>query len=73
MNRFEGHIGKTIGVAAGLLLSVVYLFFGFWDMLVVGVILFLGYYFGHKSDRGEPFIPLSEWLEWLRGSWRWFR
>ena len=39
---WESHRGKLIGVAAGVFFGFIYLFFGFWDMLIFGFIVLLG-------------------------------
>lgn len=44
------HPGKTVGILGGLLCGIVYLFFGFWDMLIFAFISYLGYYIGKKID-----------------------
>jgi uncharacterized membrane protein len=47
------HIGKVVGIVAGLFFSIVYLFFGFFDTIVVFLILALAYYIGSKMDKKE--------------------
>ncbi|MBE3555172.1 MAG: DUF2273 domain-containing protein [Thermicanus sp.] len=47
------HKGKVVGVGVALFFSLVYLFFGFFRMIVVFLILALGYYIGSKLDRNE--------------------
>lgn len=47
------HMGKAVGLGVGLFFSLVYLFFGFFKMLVVFLILSIGFYIGYKFDRNE--------------------
>lgn len=44
------HRGKTIGVTLGLLASILYINFGFWRTILVGIFIFLGYQIGKKLD-----------------------
>lgn len=49
---------RLIGVAAGILLSIVYLAFGFWDMLFVGLVVFACYWYGKQKETSSgPVIP----------------
>ncbi|MEK3881547.1 DUF2273 domain-containing protein [Paenibacillus sp. PL2-23] len=49
---------RLIGVAAGLLAAIVYLAFGFWDMMFVALLVFLGYWFGKQKELSDgPVIP----------------
>mgnify|MGYP001311061785 CR=1 FL=1 len=75
MNREEWlrHAGKIVGLAVGFILGVVYLIGGFWDMLVFGLLLFLGYFFGKRADEGEPPVDWAFWAERLGERWRRFR
>lgn len=50
---FRIHTGKVIAIIAGLFFSIIYLFFGFFDMLVVLIIMIIAYYIGTKRDRKE--------------------
>lgn len=54
------YIGRLIGVTAGIILGVVYLFFGVFHMIVFGMIVFIGYYIGKKQDEK---VDLRELLE----------
>ena len=49
---------RIIGAAAGLFCSIVYLAFGFWDMLFVALLIFAGYWLGkQKENNAGPVIP----------------
>ncbi|TXK83426.1 DUF2273 domain-containing protein [Paenibacillus sp. N3.4] len=67
------HRGKVIGVAAGIFFGFIYLFFGFWDMLIFGFIVLIGYYVGNKIDRKESFVMLEDIWRYLTQKWRMFR
>ncbi|WP_232696097.1 DUF2273 domain-containing protein [Brevibacillus daliensis] len=47
------HKGKLLGILAGFLFGLIYLFVGFWDTLVFLVLIGTGYYIGRKLDRKE--------------------
>lgn len=47
------HKGKVLGVAAGLFFGFLYLLVGFWDTLVVILLVTAGYYIGRKYDQKE--------------------
>lgn len=70
---WEEHRGKTVGVAASLLLGIVYLFFGFWDMLIFGFIVTVGYWIGSKIDKKEEIFSFQEIWQYLWQKWRMFR
>lgn len=70
---WEQHRGKTIGTAFGLLLGLLYLIVGFWDMLIFAFIVFIGYYMGKKLDRGERLLNADALWRWLTERWRLFR
>ncbi|WP_058303720.1 DUF2273 domain-containing protein [Gorillibacterium timonense] len=70
---WEKHSGKLIGTASGLILGIVYLIAGFWDMLIFAFLVFIGYYVGRKLDRREPLFEREELLQWLTERWRMFR
>lgn len=71
---WERHRGKTVGAAGGVLLGLLYLIVGFWDMLIFAFIVFIGYHIGRKLDRKESLLEDAEQL-WRRLSekWRMFR
>jgi uncharacterized membrane protein len=65
--------GACIGMIGGIVLGIIYLFFGFWDMLIFGFIVYIGYRAGMRVDRGEPALPLDRTIRWLNERWRLFR
>lgn len=50
MGWLHPYIGRLIGVTVGIILGVVYLFFGIFHMIVFGMIVWVGYYVGKKQD-----------------------
>ena len=49
---------RLVGVAAGLFFGIIYLAFGFWDMLFVALLVFIGYWFGKQKELTDgPVIP----------------
>ncbi|OAS22946.1 DUF2273 domain-containing protein [Paenibacillus oryzisoli] len=70
---WEFHRGKVIGVTAGIFFGFIYLFFGFWDMLIFGFIVLVGFYVGNKLDRKESFVMLEDIWRYLTQKWRMFR
>ncbi|MFD0694993.1 DUF2273 domain-containing protein [Paenibacillus sp. GCM10027628] len=70
---WEQHRGKVIGVAAGIFFGFIYLFFGFWDMLIFAFIVLVGFYVGYKLDRKENFVLLEDIWRYLTQKWRMFR
>lgn len=47
------HKGKLLGVAAGFLFGLIYLFVGFWNTIVFLVFIGTGFYIGRKLDQKE--------------------
>ncbi|WP_010274043.1 DUF2273 domain-containing protein [Paenibacillus senegalensis] len=70
---WDKHPGTVIGTSAGLFLGIVYLFFGFWDMLIFAFIVFIGYYVGKKTDLLEGREQADSLWQWLTDKWRMFR
>ncbi|MVP00154.1 MULTISPECIES: DUF2273 domain-containing protein [Paenibacillus] len=71
---WQEHPGTIAGAAGGLLLGLVYLIAGFWDMLIFAFIVFLGYYIGKKLDQGEDLLlPFQTLWQFLSQKWRMFR
>lgn len=70
---WEHHKGKCIGVAMGLLLGIVYLFFGFWDMVMFALLVAIGFGIGRKVDRAELKEDVHRWFQWLNERWNLFR
>lgn len=70
---FEQHPGKTIALAIGLFFSLIYLFFGFWDMLFVGLLLAIAYNVGSKFDAKTIRDDAIQWVSWLNDRFKLFR
>ncbi|MFD2672770.1 DUF2273 domain-containing protein [Marinicrinis sediminis] len=68
------HKGKLTGLVAGLLLGIIYLIAGFWDMLVFAFLLAVGYWIGKLKDRGISIteLLLQGWKKW-NDRWKMFR
>lgn len=67
---WESHGGRIAGVAFGLVLGLVYLISGFWDMLFFALVVFIGYSLGKRKD--EPPAPDFQWGSvWRRLTDRW--
>lgn len=47
------HIGKLFAIISGLFFSLIYLFSGFLDMIVVLLIMAIAFYIGLKKDKKE--------------------
>jgi uncharacterized membrane protein len=47
------HKGKCLGVLAGLFFGIIYLIVGFWDTLVLIILVSTGYAIGSKLDQKE--------------------
>lgn len=47
------HIGKAIAILAGLFFSLIYLLNGFFDTIVVLLIMSIAFYIGTKKDKKE--------------------
>ncbi|MBO8163134.1 MAG: DUF2273 domain-containing protein [Brevibacillus sp.] len=54
------HKGKCLGVIAGLFFGIIYLLVGFWDTLVMIVLVATGYYIGRKLDQKEDLRELLD-------------
>ena len=59
---FSEHRGKTIGILAGLALSILFLNFGFWRALFIIICVGLGYFIGKKLDENYNFEKLMKQL-----------
>jgi uncharacterized membrane protein len=70
---WEQHKGKLSGLIGGVLLSLVYLFFGFWDMLITGFIVGVGFLVGKQADERKLGFVFEEMLSWLNERWRLFK
>lgn len=63
---WDAYGGRATGVALGLLLIVVYLISGFWDMLFCALIVGVCFWFGKlKDERRGPLIPWERLTEWV--------
>lgn len=62
---WERHRGATIGTIGGLFFGFIYLFFGFWNMLMFALIVSIGFYIGMKVDKGEDWFPTHRLADWL--------
>ncbi|WP_379128814.1 DUF2273 domain-containing protein [Paenibacillus sp. sgz500958] len=68
------HGGRIAGVAFGILLGLIYLFSGFWDMLFFALVVFIGYTFGKRKDNAQaPLFQWEDWVQRLSGRWRPFK
>ncbi|MEQ8200962.1 MAG: DUF2273 domain-containing protein [Syntrophomonadaceae bacterium] len=54
------HRGKAIGVTLGLLASILFITFGFWQTLFVVLCIFIGYQLGKKIDQQ---VDLELWVK----------
>lgn len=70
---WENHKGKTLGLFIGFLLAIVYLGFGFWDMLVFGFVILVGFYVGMKIDKKEPVFDWGPLYRWMTERFRMFK
>ncbi|MBR2568966.1 MAG: DUF2273 domain-containing protein [Paenibacillus sp.] len=71
---WESHGGRIIGIIAGCALGILYLIVGFWNMLFVALLVFIGYTFGkHKDLNLGPVFPLQQIRMWLSERWRWLK
>lgn len=71
---WESHRGRIIGIAGGIFFGIIYLMFGFWDMLFFALVVFIGYTLGRRSDERLPFVfPWRNWIGYLTERWRPFK
>ncbi|MBD7967945.1 DUF2273 domain-containing protein [Paenibacillus gallinarum] len=71
---WESHRGRITGIAGGLFFGIVYLMFGFWDMLFFALVVFIGYTLGRRSDERLPLVfPWRNWMGYLSERWRPFK
>lgn len=64
-----GRAGRIAGTAAGILLGIVYLIWGFWDMLAFALIALTGYVLGLKNDNGEKWLDKNAIVRWFTDRW----
>lgn len=65
--------GPTIGMICGIVMGILYLIVGFWDMLIFGFIVYVGFYAGMRADKRESLFPFGELFRKLTERWRMFR
>lgn len=71
---WENHNGKIIGSLSGIILGIVYLISGFWDMLFFALVVFIGYTFGKRKDLQQgSLFHWREIVQWLSKQWRPFK
>lgn len=73
LDIWEKHQGKIIGFSCGIVLGLLYLIVGLWDMLIFAFIVFIGYYVGRKIDRRESLFAFDELRRWMTERWGMFR
>lgn len=57
---FEEHRGKIIGVTLGLIVSILFIAYGFFKTLFVIFCIVAGYFIGKTIDENKKF---KEWLK----------
>ncbi|CAH0118603.1 MULTISPECIES: DUF2273 domain-containing protein [unclassified Paenibacillus] len=71
---WESHGGRISGVAAGTILFIAYICFGFWDMLFLALLVFIGYTLGKQKDlKLGALFPWQRMADWLTDRWRLFK
>lgn len=71
---WEGYGGRIAGVGTALFLALVFLISGFWDMLFVALLLWIGYAAGVRKDTGgEPLVSWRRLVVWLEERFQRFR
>lgn len=70
---YEQHPGKTVALILSLFFTIIYLFFGFWDMLFVALLLAVGYQLGTRYDTKTLQVDFVKWLAWLNDRLKLFR
>lgn len=56
----QEHRGKTIGIALGLIASILFITYGFWKAIFIILCIILGYIIGKKIDENKSF---DSWLK----------
>jgi uncharacterized membrane protein len=54
------HIGKTMGIIGGLLFGLLYIWVGFFNMVVILTFVAVGFYFGRKYDNREDLMAVLD-------------
>jgi len=67
------HKGKLLGVLFGIFCGFLYLFVGFWDMLIFTFIIYVGYYVGSRIDDRQALFDIRPLWIWLTKRWRGFK
>jgi uncharacterized membrane protein len=67
------HRGKLLGVLFGIFCGFLYLFAGFWDMLIFTFIVYVGYYIGRRIDERQSSFDASSFWQWLTRGWKGFK
>ncbi|CAM2809306.1 DUF2273 domain-containing protein [Paenibacillus sediminis] len=71
---WESHRGRVIGVVSGIFFGIIYLIFGFWNMLFFALLVFIGYTVGKTRDlQLGSIFPWREIGNWLLQRWRPFK
>jgi uncharacterized membrane protein len=65
--------GRLLGVLIGIFCGFLYLFSGFWDMLIFALIVYVGYYFGRRVDEQQMLFNIRSIWQWLMRSWKGFK
>lgn len=66
--------GRLSWTAWGLFFGLLYLWVGFWHMLVVALLTLIGYWVGRRKDlNSAPLLPWREMRDRLLERWRPFR
>lgn len=62
---------RIIGAAIGLFFGIIYLIFGFWDMLIVVFLVAIGYWVGKQKEASEgPIIPWQRLWDTMKDRFR---
>lgn len=72
-NFFQEHPGKSIALVIAMFFAIIYLVFGFWDMLFVALIIWVGYQIGQRYDAKTLQVDFVKWLAWLNDRIKLFR
>ncbi len=64
------HKGMTIGACFGVFFGFIYLFFGFWNMLVFACIVSIAIFTGKQLENKENITILLEIWHGIRQKWR---
>lgn len=67
------HRGRLIGTAAGLLFGFIYLFAGFWSMVVFALIVSIGYTLGSADNRRKLVLTGQKIYRFATDKWGIFK